>query len=109
MRAVAFGLLSSAPLSWDGASSCPPVQAAVRLTDGWRGLRLAEVALAAGQTAFHDQAAHHAGLNLFKVISLCAYFSLQEADVCLIPSLLLREGRGGGRDVFLKTKRPKYN
>lgn len=81
----------------------------MRLTDGWRGLRLAEVALAAGQTAFHDQAAHHAGLNLFKVISLCAYFSLQEADVCLIPSLLLREGRGGGRDVFLKTKRPKYN
>lgn len=86
--------LPSAPLSWGSASSCPPVQPAVSLTDGRGGLRLAEVALAAGQATLHDQATHHAGLDLLKVVRLRADFGLQEADVRLIPSLLLREGEG---------------
>ena len=64
------------------------------LTDGRGRLRLAEVTLAAGQAPLHDQAGHHAGLDLLKVVRLCADFGLQEADVRLIPSLLLRE-RGG--------------
>lgn len=82
---------SSAPLSRDAASSRPPVQPAVGLTDGRGGLRLPEEALAAGQASLHDQAAHDAGLNLLKVVRLCSDFSLQEADVRLIASLLVRE------------------
>ena len=84
----------SAPLSW-GSASRPSVQPAVHLTNGRGGLRLAELALAAGQPALHDQAAHHTGLDLLKVICLSADLRLQEVDVCLIPSLLLREGRYG--------------
>ena len=57
------------------------------LTDGWGGLCLSKVALTA---TVLDQAAHHTGLNLLKVVRLCADFSLQEADVRLISSLLLR-------------------
>lgn len=86
----------SAPLSRASASGGPPVQPAVGLTDGRGGLRLAEVALAASQATLHDQATHHAGLDLLKVVRLGADFGLQEADVGLIPSLLLRERGGGG-------------
>lgn len=86
--------LPSAPLSRGSASSGPPVQPAVSLTDGRGGLCLAEVALAASQATLHDQATHHTGLDLLEVIRLCADFGLQEADVRLIPSLLLRGERG---------------
>lgn len=92
-----LSVLLSAPLSWGSTSSSLPVQATLGLVDGRRGLRLAEVALAAAQTSLHDQATHHAGLNLLKVVCLCANFGLQQADVRLIPSLLLRE-RNGGKD-----------
>lgn len=81
--------LPSAPLF---RGSGLPVQPAVSLTDGWGGLCLAEVALAAGQATLHDQATHHAGLDLLKVVRLSADFGLQEGDVRFIPSLLL----GGG-------------
>lgn len=64
------------------------------LTNGWRGLCLAEVALSASQATLHDQATHHAGLDLLKVVRLSTDLCLQEADVRLIPSLLLREERG---------------
>lgn len=83
----------SAPLSRGGASIRPSVQPAVHLTNGRGGLRLAELAFAAGQAALHDQATHHTGLDLLKVICLSPDLRLQEVDVCLIPSLLLREGR----------------
>lgn len=92
-----FSVLLSAPLSWGSASSSLPIQPTMCLVDGRRGLRLAEVALAAAQTSLHDQATHHAGLNLLKVVRLCSNFGLQQADVRLIPSLLLRE-RNGGKD-----------
>lgn len=81
----------SAPRPRGGASSGPPVLPALSLTDGRRGLRLADVALAAGQAPLHDEAAHHAGLNLLEVVGFCADFGLQEADVRLIASLLLGE------------------
>ncbi len=90
--------LPSAPLSRGSASSSPSVQPAMSLTDRWGGLRLAEQALTAGQATLHDQATHHAGLDLLKVVRLGSDFGLQEADVRLIPSLLLRQ-RGGGRKV----------
>lgn len=91
--------LSSAPLSWESACSGPPIQTTtVGLTDGRGGLRLAEVALAGSQASLHDQTTHHAGLDLLKVVRLCADFSLQEADVRLIASLLLREREEEGRD-----------
>lgn len=59
------------------------------LANGRGRLRLAELALAAGQTAVHGPASHHAGLDLLQVIRLCRDFGLQEADVSLISSLLL--------------------
>lgn len=65
------------------------------LTDGRGGLRLAEQALAASQATLHNQATHHTGLNLLKVVCLGSDFGLQEADVRLIPSLLLKEKRWG--------------
>lgn len=78
-----------------GASCAPPVQpAAVGLADGRGRLRLAEVALAAGQASLHDQATHHAGLDLLKVVRLRPDLGLQQADVRLIPGLLLQE-KGG--------------
>lgn len=92
--------LPSAPLS---QGSGLPVQPGVSLTDGRGGLCLAEVALAAGQATLHDQATHHAGLDLLKVIRLCADFGLQKADVCFIPSLLLRE-RGGREESEIKRR-----
>lgn len=109
MWAVVSGPPSSpsAPLSRGSAPSGPPVQpAAVSLTDGRGGLRLAEVALAAGQAALHDQATHHAGLDLLEVVRLCTDLGLQEADVRLIPSLLLRErGEGEGDQKKLRQLR----
>lgn len=97
----------SAPLSRGSAFSGPPVQPAVNLADGRGGLRLAEVALAASQTTLHDQATHHARLDLLKVIRLSADFGLEEADVRLIPSLLLRERDGGGDMGVLRQKDQK--
>lgn len=61
----------------------------MRLADGRRRLGLAQVALAAAQAALHDQAAHHARFDLLKVVRLGADLGLQEADVGLIPGLLL--------------------
>lgn len=61
------------------------------LTDGRGGLRLAEVALAAGHDPVHDQAPHHAGLDLLKVVRFRADLGPQEADVRLVAALLLRE------------------
>lgn len=66
------------------------------LTDGWGGLRLPKEALAAGQPAIRDEAPHHAGLDLLKVICLSRDFGLKKADVGLISSLLLEATRGGG-------------
>lgn len=66
------------------------------LTDGRGGLRLPEEALAAGQPAIRDEAPHHAGLDLLKVIRLSGDFGLKKADVGLISSLLLRTTREGG-------------
>lgn len=86
--------LPSAPLSWGSASNGLAVQPALSLTDGRGGPRLTELAFAAGQATLHDKATHEAGLDFLKVVRLCADFRLQEADVRLIPSLLLRE-RGG--------------
>lgn len=66
------------------------------LTDGRGGLRLAQLALTACHATLHDQATHHAGLDLLEVVCLRADFGLQEADVRLIPSLLLRGERENG-------------
>lgn len=84
----------SAPVSWDGASSGPPIQASLGLADGRGGPTLSKVTL----PAIRDQPIEHAGLNLFKVVCLRTDFSLQEADVRLIASLLLKH-RTGGREA----------
>lgn len=90
-----FSCLLSSTLEPGGrAPSSLPVEPAVGLADGRRGLRLPELALAAGQTPVRDPASHHAGLDLLKVVRLRRDFGLQEADVSLIPSLLLGEQRG---------------
>lgn len=67
------------------------------LANGWRGLRLPELALAADHTSIGGPASHHTGLDLLKVICLSRDFGLQEADVSLISSLLLGEQRREGR------------
>lgn len=67
------------------------------LTDGRRGLRLSEEALA----TVCDQAPHHAGLNLLQVVRLSTDFGHQEADVRLIPGLLLSgEEQEGQYEAF---------
>lgn len=63
------------------------------LANGRGGLRLAELALAAGHISIRDPAPHHTGLDLLKVVCLGRDFGLQEADVSLISSLLLGEQR----------------
>lgn len=63
------------------------------LTDGWGGLCLSEEALA----TVHEQAPHYAGLDLLQVVRLRADFGLQEADVRLIPCLLLSEEEQEGQ------------
>lgn len=77
----------SAPRAWGGKPTGPPVQTSVGLADGRGRLTLSEVTLPAVQ----DQTAEHAGLNLLKVVRLSANFSLQEADVRLVASLLLKD------------------
>lgn len=68
------------------------------LADGRGRLRLAEMALAAGQTSIRGPASHHAGLDLLQVVRLSGDFGLQKADVSLISSLLLGgRKRGGGQ------------
>lgn len=81
--------LSSTLGSRGRAPSSLPIEPTVGLANGRGRLRLAELALAAGQTPVHGPASHHAGLDLLKVIRLCRDFGLQKADVSLISSLLL--------------------
>lgn len=64
------------------------------LADGRGGPALPKVTL----PAIRDQPVQHAGLDLLKVVCLRTDFSLQEADVRLIASLLLKD-RTGGRQV----------
>lgn len=72
------------------------------LTDGRGGLRLAEEALATGQAALHDETTQYTGFNLLEVIRLSTNFGLKEADVGLIPSLLLRGERGDQKKMKLE-------
>lgn len=80
----------SAPLSWVGKSTAPSIQTSVGLAYGWGRLALSKVTLPAVQ----HQTTEHAGLNLLKVVRLSTDFSLQEADVRLIASLLLKDSTG---------------
>lgn len=85
--------LSSTLGSRGGASSSLPIKPTVGLANGRGGLRLAELALAAGHITIRDPAPHHTGLDLLKVVCLSRDFGLQKADVGLISSLLLGEQR----------------
>lgn len=97
----------SAPLSWGSASGASPVEPAVSLADGRGGLRLTEVALAAGPATLPHQAAHHAAFDLLQVVCLSAQLGLQQADVRLIPAFLLMQRGEEGHQDSMKHKQKK--
>lgn len=69
------------------------------LANGRGRLGLPEKALTSGQAPVLDEAPHHAGLDLLKVVRLGLDFSLEEADVGLVSCLLLRKkGRRREKD-----------
>lgn len=93
--------LPSAALAGGGASGSPAVEA-VRLADGRRGLGLPEVALAASTPLC--ESTHHAGLNLLQVVCLRPLFGLQQVNVGLVPTLLLRGTDDQIKYTFDQTK-----
>lgn len=96
--------LSSTLGSRGSASGSLPIEPTVGLANGRGGLRLPELALAAGKATIRDPASHHTGLDLLKVICLSRDFGLQKTDVSLISGLLLGEQRREDRKHRIETR-----
>lgn len=67
--------------------------------DGREGARLPQDALSARQVGVRHHSAENASLDLLQVVRFGADFGLQEADVRLVASLLLRDRAGGEKRV----------